>query len=166
MLAKVALGLLATAALAGAYVAQEGVVRLSVDEQGEQGTHLRLLVPAALVPLGMRCIPEEKLREVAAQARPWLPAVRIASAELARLPDSDLLEVREPERRVNIVKRGNSLVLDVNSPRQSVHISFPLRLADRVANRLESLAPASQRPHSLLGPTPGGPAPLETSSTL
>ena len=166
MLTKLTLGMLGTAALAGVYVAQEGVVGLSVDEQGRKGTHLHLLVPAALVPLGMGLVPDEKLREVAAQARPWLPAVRIASAELARLPDSDLLDVREPERRVSIVKRGNSLVLDVHSPHQSVHISFPLGLATRVANRLESLAPTSQGAHSLPGPAPRGLAPLETSSPL
>ncbi|MBI3668628.1 MAG: hypothetical protein HY237_02435 [Acidobacteria bacterium] len=124
-------------------MAHEGMVRVSVDEQGDQGTHLHLIVPAALVPVGMWLVPDEKLREVAAQARPWLTAAREASRELARLPDSDLLEVRNVKEHVRIVKRSGSLLLVVESPHQSVHISFPLRLADHVAGRLAPLAPAS-----------------------
>jgi hypothetical protein len=143
MLAKVGLGLLGTAVLAGAYLAQQGMVRVSVDEQGGQGTHLHLVAPAALVSLGLRVVPDEKLRDLAGQARPWLPAVRVVSAELARLPDADLLELRDAEQHVHIVKRGGALLLDVESPRHSVHVSFPLRLVHCVASRLESFVPTS-----------------------
>ncbi len=143
MLAKVTAGVLGTAALAGAYVVHEGAVRVAVDEGSAGGKHIRLLLPAALVPVGLKFVPDEKLRQAAAQARPWLPAVRAASQELARLPDADLLEVRDTGDHVRLSKRGRLLVLDVESTRETVHVSFPLKTLDQLARRLESLGPPS-----------------------
>lgn len=143
MLGKVMLGLAGTTALAGAYLVQQGTVRVSVDEHRANGRHVHLLVPAALVPMGMRFVPEENLLDAARQARPFLPTIRVASAELARLPDCDLVEVQDVNKYVKITKRGGSLVIDVQSPEETVHVSFPLRLADRIAAQLESLGPSA-----------------------
>jgi len=143
MVARVMLPALGTVVLAGAYVVHEGAVRIAVDEQAPGGTHIRLLLPAALVPVGMWFVPDRKLREATAQARPWLPAIKTASQELARLPDSDLVEVRDTEQHVSISKRGALLVIDVQSPRERVHVSVPLRTVNRLARQLESLSPAS-----------------------
>ncbi len=143
MVARVMLPALGTVVLAGAYVVHEGAVRIAVDEQAPGGKHIHLLLPAALVPMGMRFVPDRKLRDATAQARPWLPAIKAASQELARLPDSDLVEVRDAEQHVSIAKRGALLVIDVQSPRESVHVSFPLRTVNRLARQLESLGPAS-----------------------
>src|SRR5947209_19870787 len=92
MLGKVMLGLAGTTALAGAVLVQQGTVRVSVDEHRANGRHVHLLVPAALVPMGMRFVPVENLLDAATQARLFLPTIRVASAELARLPDCDLVE--------------------------------------------------------------------------
>ena len=143
MLAKVAAGLLGTVALAGAYVVQEGAVRIAVDQRPAGEKHIRLLLPAALVPLGLKFVPDEKLREAVAQARPWLPAVRAASQELGRLPDADLLEVQDTRDHVRLSKRGRLLVLDVESTCETVHISFPVKTLEQVAQRLASLGPLS-----------------------
>ena len=143
MLGKVMLGLAGTTALAGAYLVQQGTVRVSVDEHRANGRHVHLLVPAALVPMGMRFVPEENLLDAARQARPFLPTIRVASAELARLPDCDLVEVQDVNKYVKITKRGGSLVIDVQSPEETVHVSFPLRLTDRVAAQLESVGPSA-----------------------
>jgi hypothetical protein len=143
MLAKVTLGALGTLALAGAYVVHEGAVRVAVDEQFAGGKHVHLLVPAALVPVGMKFVPDQKLREAAVQARPWLPAIGVACQELAHLPDTKLIEVRDAEQHVSVLKRGALLVLDVQSPRETVHVSFPLKALNRVVRQLESLGPAS-----------------------
>ncbi len=141
MLGKVMLGLAGTTALAGAYLVQQGAVRVSVDEHRANGRHVHLLVPAALVQMGMRFVPEENLLDAATQARVFLPTIRVASAELARLPDCDLVEVQDVNKHVKIAKREGSLVIDVQSPEETVHVSFPLRLADRIAAQLESLGP-------------------------
>ncbi len=143
MLPKVMLPVLATVALAGAYVVREGAVRIAVDEHAPGGKHIHLLLPAALVPVGMKFIPDQKLRQVTAQARPWLPAIKVTSQELARLPDSDLVEVRDAEQHVSISKHRALLVIDVQSPHESVHVSVPLRTVNRLARQLESLGPAS-----------------------
>ncbi len=143
MLAKVMLPVLGAVALAGAYVVEEGAVRVAVDEQKPGGTHLHLLVPAALVPMGMKLVPKENLREAAVQVRPWLPTIEAASQELARLPDSDLVEVRDAREYVRITKRGALLVIDVQSADETVHVSFPLRTVTGVARQLASLGPAS-----------------------
>ncbi len=138
MLGKVVAGLASSIALAGVYVVHEGAVRIQVDKQGAKGSHLRLRVPAALVPAGMMFVPEAKMREAAVRAGPWLPAVRAATEELARQPDCDLLEVRGAEEHVHIAKRGALLVVDVESPRETVHVWVPLKTVDEVARKLES----------------------------
>lgn len=143
MLARVMAGVLGTAALAGAYVVQEGAVRVAVDQPGADGTHVRLLVPAALVPVGLKFVPDEKLREAAERARPWLPAIRVGSRELARLPDVELVEARDANEHVRIAKHGALFVLEVESPRETVRLSFPLKTLDQVAQQLESVSPTS-----------------------
>jgi hypothetical protein len=104
---------------------------------------VHLFLPAAFVPVGLEFVPDQKLREANAQVRPWLPAIEAASQELARLRDSDLVEVHESERHVRIKTRGARLVIDVQSPGERVHLSFPLRTMDRFARKLESLGPTS-----------------------
>ncbi len=143
MLGKVMAGLASSLALAGAYVVHEGAIRIQVDEQGAKGSRLHLLVPAALVPAAMMFVPEAALLEAATRARPWLPAVRAATEGLARQPDCDLLEVRSADEHVQVAKRGALLVVDVESLRETVHVSVPLRTINGVAHRLESWSPAS-----------------------
>ncbi len=146
MLAKVMVGMLGTAALAGAYVLYGGAVRITVDREaanGKKEEHVHLLVPAALVSAGLHFVPDVKLRRAAAQVRPWLPAIRVAGRELARLPDADLVEVQDAKEHARIAKRGNLFVIDFTSPHETLHVSFPLKMADEVAHRLESLGPKS-----------------------
>lgn len=143
MLGKVMAGLASSLALAGAYVVHEGAIRIQVDQQSAKGSHLHLLVPAALVPAAMMFVPEATLREAATRARPWLPAVRAATEGLARQPDCDLLEVRSANEHVHVAKRGALLVVEVESLRETVHVSVPLRTINGVAHRLESWSPAS-----------------------
>ncbi len=143
MLAKMGMAALGTVALAGAYVVHEGAVRVAVEEYKPGGTHLHLILPAVVVPLGLSVVPDYKLRDAAAQAREWLPALEAASAELARLPDTDLVEVRDAEEHVSVIKRGALLVVDIQSPREKVHVSFPLKTLNEVCRKLESLAPSS-----------------------
>jgi len=143
MLGKLMAGLAGSLALGGAYVVHEGAIRIQVDQQSAKGLHLHLLVPAALVPAAMMFVPEATLREAATRARPWLPAVRAATEGLARQPDCDLLEVRSAQEHVHVAKRGALLVVEVESLRETVHVSVPLRTINGVAHRLESWSPAS-----------------------
>jgi hypothetical protein len=136
---------LAGALLLGCIVVYHaGAVRVSIHQKTPDGHHLRLIAPAVLVPVVLRFVPDEKLREASAEMQAWLPAIKIASRELARCPDGPLVEVDGPQEKVSIVKRGSSLVIDVNSAQETVHISFPLKVVTAVARRLEDVGPAAR----------------------
>jgi hypothetical protein len=143
MLGKVMGSVAGGLALVGAWVVHEGVVRVVVEERKPGGHHVHLFLPAAFVPVGLEFVPDQKLRGANAELHSWLPAIQAASQELASLPDSDLVEVRECGQHVRIKTRGARLVIDVESPGELVHVSFPLWTMDRVARKLESLGPAS-----------------------
>lgn len=113
-----------------------GMVKVSVEERRPGGERVNLVVPAALLPLGLKCVPDEHLRTASAELRPWLPAIEAATRELARVPDGPLVEVESLGERVSIVKRGGRLVIDVESDEESVHVSVPLKILAAVAREL------------------------------
>jgi len=127
-----------SAVVAGAVAFNAGSVRVYVLEKKPGGDHVNLLIPAALVPLGMKFIPDRERERAAARLGPWLPAIEAASRELARVPDGPLVEVESARERVRIAKLGGSLVIDVESEQESVHVSFPLKLVARVARDFET----------------------------
>jgi hypothetical protein len=127
--------------LGGALIYDAGAVRIRVQEKKPGGENTRLVIPAAAVPVALRFVSDEKLREQAEKLREFLPALEIAARELARQPDFTLIEVRNPREHVRISKRADSLVIDVDSDRETVHVSFPLKLAVAVARRLEAAGP-------------------------
>ena len=51
MLAKIALGFVITAGLGTAYILQDGLIRVTVEEYHKDGTNLHLYIPAELAPL-------------------------------------------------------------------------------------------------------------------
>jgi hypothetical protein len=142
---KMALSAASTALLAGAWVAHEGLIRVSVDDTkpGKEPAHLHLIVPAALAPAVLHLAPEHALRSGLEQARPWMPAARVACKELGRLADTDLVEVRNAHEHVRVSTRSGHLVIDVESRGETVHVSFPLRTAWRLAKQIESSGPSS-----------------------
>jgi hypothetical protein len=127
--------------LGGALIYDAGAVRINVQEKRPGGEKTRLVIPAAAVPIAMRFVPDEKLHEEAEKLHDWLPAIEIAAQELGRQPDFTLVEVQNPAEHVRITKQANSLVINVESDRESVYVSFPLKLVKSVARRLESAAP-------------------------
>lgn len=118
-----------------------GAVRVSVQEKKPGGTHLNLFVPAVVVAPALDFVPEDVLREKLVQARPWLPAIRIASRELERTPDAVLVEVINSRDHVKITHRGGSLIVDVNSDDETVHVAVPLGMVHAIAEKLERAGP-------------------------
>ena len=132
---------LGTLLVAGAFVYDMGAVRVSVREKSPGGENIRLVVPAAAVPVVLEFVPDGKLQEAAEEARPWLPVIEAASEELARCPDGALVEVTSPHEKVSIVKRGDSLVIDVDDTNETVHVTVPLKLVSVVANQIARVPP-------------------------
>jgi hypothetical protein len=52
-----------------------------------------------------------------------------------------LVEVTSPHENVSIVKRGDSLVIDVDEANESVHVSVPLKLVSIVAGQIGRVSP-------------------------
>lgn len=127
LLAKIGIGLLGTALVAGGIVSSEGFVHVRVMEKHKNGTHLWLVVPAMVVPIALRLVPGRHLQQAAEQVRPWLPAVDAGTAQLAKCPDTTLVEVVDPKEHVTVAKSGGAVVVDVDDPGETVHVSVPLR---------------------------------------
>lgn len=138
LLGKVGLGLAGTMALAGAYAFHEGVVRVDVDEFKPHGTHVHLCVPAAIVPVAVRLVPDNNLQEAAREAAPWMPAARAAARELATYPDAAFVEIRNADQHVRIRTRDGKLHVDVETPEESVHAACTPRMLEDVFSQLEA----------------------------
>jgi hypothetical protein len=146
LLAKVALGAVGTMAVAGVWVAHEGVVRVSVDEDrtGRDGHHIHLIVPAAIVPPILElAMSSHHLRGDLNHAEEWMPVAQIACQELAKLPDTELVDVSNREEHVRISTRDGKLYVDVDNRDEHVHVSFPLGMAEKIARQIQERGPSS-----------------------
>ena len=141
MLAKAALGLSALAAAASVYIFHKGVIRVDVDERRNGGSHVHFWVPATVVSTGMHFMPNERIREAANQARPYLPVLREVSKELQKYPEAELVDVTSGADRVRIAMSGGQLRIDaVSEDGDVVHLSVPAEVLSDMADQLESQA--------------------------
>ena len=142
ILAKMALGLGATAAMAGAYVFHAGVIRVDVDEQRGDGSHVHFWVPATLVSTGIHFVPAEKMRDAEQQVRPYLPVLREVSKELEKHPDMELVDVEGQGNHVRVTTVDGKLRVDaVSEDGDVVHVSVPARVLRDVADELAAKGP-------------------------
>jgi hypothetical protein len=141
ILAKTALGVGATLALAGAYVFHEGVIRVDVDEYRPGGSHVHFWVPATTVSAGLRIAPRRRMEQAASQVRPYLPLLRELAKELQRYPNADFVDVTDSENHVRITMRAGRLSIDAATDSEKVHVTVPVETVADVADRLEDAAP-------------------------
>ena len=129
-------GTLGIVVLTGAVVYNTGAIRVDVREKQRNGDHVRLWVPAVVLPIGVHVVPKDKLREASEKIRPWLPTIKAATEELSRCPDTTLVEVDSKREHVHIAKVGDSLVIDVDDPGETVHVSVPIKVIGYTASQL------------------------------
>ena len=141
ILAKAALGVGVTLALAGVYVFHEGVIRVDVDEHRSGGSHVHFWAPATTVSTGLRLVPRYHLQHAAAQVRPYLPLLRELSKELQKYPNAEFVDVRDSEDHVRITMREGKLSIDVDTDSENIHVTVPGETLADVADRLEDAAP-------------------------
>jgi len=137
---KAIAGMAGTTLLAGALVFHEGVITVNVREKRADGDHVRFFVPATVVSYGMGLAPEEQIRRATRHAHEYLPVARIALQELAKCPDSVLVEVKDRDEHVLIEKRGGRLLVNVDSRSEEVHVGVPIQTVVSVIKELESSA--------------------------
>jgi hypothetical protein len=136
LLAKLGVGVLGTALVTGAALSSEGFIHVKVDEKEADGHHINLIVPAALVPVGLRFVPREHLVEAAQNLRANMPIIDAALPALEQCPDGVLVEVTDPDEHVLVAKVGSSIVIDVNDADDVVHVSVPLRAAESAIHQI------------------------------
>lgn len=135
-LAKLGVGFMGTALVAGAALSSEGFIHVRVHEKHPGGHNVFVVVPAAVVPFAERFVPREKLSQASEQIRPCLPVIDAAIPALEQAPDGVFVDVTDDEEHVVVAKSGGSMVIDVNDEDDVVHVSVPLRAAYSAIHQL------------------------------
>ncbi len=135
-LAKLGIGVLGTALAGAAALSSEGFIYVNVQEKQPGGTHLHLLVPAALVPTALHFVPRHNFAGSSRDMREALPIIDAAIPALSDSPDGVLVEVRDPGEHVLVAKQGGSIVVDVNDHDETVHVSVPLLAAQSAIHQI------------------------------
>ena len=143
LLAKAALGLGSTLVLAGAYTFREGVIRIDVDEYRSGGSHVHMWLPAAAVPMAMHFVPGKQIHHASERASEALPVLHAIVKELKKYPDADFVEVVDHDQYVRMRTHGGKLQIDVDAPREKVHVLCPLSAIEDVTSQLEEYAPGA-----------------------
>ncbi len=136
LLAKLGIGILGTAVVTGAALSSEGFINVKIDEKEADGHHIHMIVPAALVPVGLRFVPRQNLAEAARNLRANMPLIDAALPALEQCPDGILVEVTDPGEHVRVAKSGSSIVIDVTDPDDTVQVSVPLRAAESAIHEI------------------------------
>ena len=143
ILAKLALGTASTLMIAGVYTFREGTIRVDVDEHREGGAHVHVWAPAAVVPMALHFVPDDKIREVTDHANEWAPLVRIAAKELRKYPNTTFVEVEDGDDHVKVSTVGAKVQVDVTNPQENVHVTVPLAMVEDVIAQSAARQPAS-----------------------
>ena len=140
-LAKLGIGVLGTALVGSAALSTEGFIYVNVQEKQPGGSHVNVFVPAAIVPAALHFVPRHNFADSSHDMREALPIIDAAIPALSDSPDGVLVEVREPDEHVLVVKHGGSIVVDVNDPEETVHVSVPLRAAQSAIHQIADASP-------------------------
>jgi hypothetical protein len=138
LLAKIALALGGTALLAGAYAFHEGIIQ--IDARSRTREHVHIWLPAAVVPLAMHFIPKRYLQDRVTDVES-LTMLHALAKGLRKYPEAELVEVREETAHVYVRTLNAKLLIDVETPDNTVHVSCPLSTIEDVSRELQSMAP-------------------------
>jgi hypothetical protein len=136
LLAKLALGMTATVAVAGVYTFHDGVVRVDVDEFRDGGTHVHVWAPAVIAPVALHVVPIRHLEDAGEKIGQFLPTIRVLVKELKNYPDAEFVDVRDHEDHVRVAVHNGKVIVDVNERDEKVHVSCPLAAIEDAAGVL------------------------------
>ena len=126
IIAKIALGMASTVALATVYTFREGVIRVDVDEFRAGGSHVHFWVPAAAVPMAVHFTPQRHLEKASAHIQEFLPTIRQLTKELEKYPNAEFVDVQDESEHVRVRTHAGKLEVDVTGPGESVHLACPI----------------------------------------
>jgi hypothetical protein len=143
ILAKAALCTVGTLTLATVYTFRQGTIRVDVDEHHQGGSHVHLWVPAAVVPMALHFVPDDKLQQAEMHADEWLPVVRAVAQSLKQHPQANFVEVQDGAQQEHVQVRtvDGKIRVDVLDPGEEVHVACPISTIEDVAEQLGSRQP-------------------------
>ena len=136
LLGKILLGMAGVGLVGAALLCSEGIVYVKVIEKKPQGLHLHIIAPAMLAPIAVRFTPHRDLADATREIQPYMPAIRAALDGLRDSDDIVFVEVKEPGQHVEVAKSGGSIIVDVDDPGDTVHVSTPIRAMSSTVNQL------------------------------
>ncbi|RPJ86541.1 MAG: hypothetical protein EHM18_05700 [Acidobacteria bacterium] len=131
MLAKIATSLLlfigAGIFMLATVLYQTGIVYVEVEEKRPDGHHLYIPVPVILAHVAVACVPDEELKDVRAEMAPRKELIVAACDAISDCPDGAFVEYKNgDEEHVTVTKRGNYLLVDVDSKCEKVKVKVPI----------------------------------------
>jgi len=136
LLAKLALGFTGTLAMATVYTFRDGVVNVEVEQHGPDGTNVHVWAPAAVVPMVLHFVPNQKLGEAHEKVAEFLPTIRTLTKELKKYPNAEFVDVRDGKDHVRVGVHNGKVIVDVKNPDERVHVACPLAMIEDVTSEL------------------------------
>jgi len=136
ILAKVALTGVGAMALTTMYTFSQGTIRVDVDENREDGSHVHVWVPAKLAPMALHFVPDSKLERATEHAKEWYPVLKAVAKSMKEHPEMNLVEVEDGEQHVQVRTHEGRLQIDVVDRDENVHVAVPLATIEDVADQL------------------------------
>ena len=136
LLAKLALGFTGTLAMATVYTFRDGVVNVEVEQHGPDGTNVHVWAPAAVVPMVLHFVPNQKLGEAHEKVAEFLPTIRTLTKELKNYPNAEFVDVRDGKDHVRVSVHNGKVIVDVKNPDERVHVVCPLAMIEDVTSEL------------------------------
>ncbi len=139
MLMKLALGGLVLSVgvigAAGFAVQQTGIAYVEIEDRNE-GFRLSLPVPLILADAALAVVPDQDLTEAREELRDLEPLLRGLFVGLDEVPDATFVDVESASEHVRVAKEDGDIIVDVESPNESVYVSVPIEGAERLISTI------------------------------
>lgn len=117
------------AAVVSYYWIHDGTIEVRVRPKQAGGDDVSIRCPAFLARAGLALVPASRLR-LGEEARSALSAAGEMVSELRRCPDATFVEVLSREESVRVSKRDGRLVIEADTPGETVSLAVPLATAE------------------------------------
>jgi hypothetical protein len=132
-------GVMVLVCMVAFYAFQTGIAVINVHDK-VHGKHVFVPVPVGLMNLGLNMIPGEMLSQVSNDLGPHRKVVQSLADELENIPDTDFVDVQGKDQHVLISKSGRNLIIDVQTPEETVYVSVPIRSTGNIVSKLASMS--------------------------
>jgi hypothetical protein len=120
------------------YAFQTGIAVINVHDK-VHSKRVFVPVPVGLMNLGLNMIPGEMLSQVNQELGPHRKIVQSLANELENMPDTDFVDVQGKDQHVLISKNGRNLIIDVQTPDETVYVSVPIRATGNIVEKLAAM---------------------------